>query len=109
MRKVTLKLKSFGDHDNGYVFAKIPRDPLLCREVLSEFFTLPRKKSTSISFVISGKELPDSYKVKFDGRQVEIFDGDKWCGLITYLDARWLLEELKLTNKEFWVSLYWEE
>lgn len=109
MKTVILRLKSFGNSSYGYVFAKKKGDPLLCRDTLSDFFTLPRNKSTPISFVISGKKLPNSYKVKFDGNQVSIFYGGTWVGVITFFDAKSLLRMLRLKNKEFWVSLYWEE
>jgi len=109
MRKVTLKLKSFGNRWNEYFYAKKSCDPLLCRSTLGKLFTLPRKKSTPISFVISIKELPDSYKVRYCGYSVEVFSDGEWSAEVTYVDAKKLLKTLGLIDKEFWVSLHWEE
>ena len=109
MSKETIKLKSFNDGYGDYFFAKKRCDPLLCRSTLSDLFTLPRHKRKSISFVISDKKLPNSYKAKFDWDTVKLFYGGQWQTEITYIDAKEILRSLGLTNKEFWVSLYWEE
>lgn len=110
MRKIVLKLKpakAFGDED---YFVDEKNDPILCRKVLGEFFTLPKNKTTPINFVISGKKTPDSYEVKFDSLcHPKIYYGKKWHEELLVDEAEYLASQLNLDNEKVWVTLYWEE
>lgn len=110
MRKINLKLKpgkAFGTVD---YFLDENNDPILCRKILNELFTLPKNKKTPIVFVISGKKIPDSYEVKFDELcHAKVYYGKKWNDELLVDEAEYLARQLKLANKTVWVTLYWEE
>ena len=110
MRKTVLKLKpakAFGTED---YFVDEDNKPILCRQILSDLFTLPANKATPISLVISGKKIPDSYEVNFNANcNTELHYDKKWNPECLTDEAEDLVRELNLADKKVWVSLYWEE
>ena len=109
MRKIVLKLKpikAFGDVD---YFSDDGSQPILCRSILAELFTLPKAKETPISVVVSDKKTQNSYKVKFGGRGdvMAHYDGG-WRYICMTDEAEDLAVKLGLAGEAVWVTLYWE-
>ena len=106
MRKIDLKLKydmKGGVYKRGDNF-------ILCYYLLSDLFTLPRARKTPITFTISDKESPNSYKVRFgENSDCQVFYEGSWQHKTLYGDADILVRKLGLSNKTVWVSVHWEE
>jgi len=104
VRKITLKLKHVGGvyQRNG--------DCLLCHDALGELFTLPKVRSTPITFIISDKETKNSYKVRFGKpNDCDVFYEGEWHYKCLFGDADIFISRHALNGATCWVNLYWEE
>jgi len=114
MKKIVLKLKPVALYGDTFFTQKDEGDNssmLLCREKMIELFTLPRKKTTPITLMISERKMQNAYQVRFKegAHDCEMHYGGGWNHECLTGHAEEFIDDNNLRGKTVWVTLYWEE